>query len=150
MYEYKCRYTDFFNNEREETFRFNLTESEVLNKELTTQGGLQNLLERMTQKQDIPSLATFFREFLEISYGEISPDGRNFDKSPEIWKHFESSNAYNKLYMDLLSDDDFALDFIAGVIPSAPSAKEAPNNQNLIAIEQAKARAEARLAERTQ
>lgn len=145
MYEYKCRFVDFANVEREETFRFNISQSEILNKELTTQGGLENLLERMMEKQDVASLAKWFSEFLEISYGEISPDGRNFYKSPEIFNNFKSTNAYNELYMRLLEDSDFANDFIDGVIPSAPGApKEEPNKQNILAIEKAKEMAKER------
>lgn len=142
MFEYKCRYTDFMNVEREETFRFHLNESEILDKELTTEGGLQQLLEKMTEKQDVPSLSKFFKEFIQISYGEISPDGRKFIKNKEVWEDFYNTNAYNELYMKLLGDSDFANEFIMGVLPK--ETKQKGNDRNLEAIERAKAAALAR------
>lgn len=143
MFEYKCRYTDFLNVEREETFRFHLNESEIVDKELTTEGGLQQLLEKMSEKQDVPSLSKFFKEFIQISYGEISPDGRKFNKTKEIWEDFYATNAYNELYMKLLSDSDFANQFIMGVLPK--DTKPKGNDRNLEAIERAKAAAAAKV-----
>lgn len=138
MFEFKCKYVDFLNVEREETFRFNLTPTEIMEKNLSVSGGLQTLLDKMTERQDVPSLSKFFSEFLEMSYGEISPDGRGFVKTPENWLSFKSTNAYNELYMKLLENKDgFANDFISGVLPG-DDPKNAPNNQNILAIEKAK------------
>lgn len=141
MYTYKTQFTDFFNNVREEEFRFNLMESELVDKDLTTEGGIKQLLEKMSQAQDIPALTRFFKEFLKASYGVISPDGRNFIKTEEEWQKFKSCPAYNELFMMLLQDEGtFALDFIDGVLPTK-DPKNAPNNQNIMAIERAKEKA---------
>lgn len=148
MFVYTCNYVDFLGNEREEIFRFNLSQTELVNYELTTEGGVKQLIEKMIQAQDTPSLTKFTQEFIKASYGEISPDGRRFDKSEELWNKFYRTNAYDELFMKMVTDSQFAIDFIDGVMPAEDPHKNA-NKQNLIAIEKAKQMAQERRAART-
>lgn len=141
----KIRYTDFLDNVREEEFRFNLSKSELLDMNLTVEGGIVNLLEKWTQAQDVPSLTKFTKEFIKASYGEISPDGRDFMKSDEIWEKFYRSNAYDELYTELLTSDEVASAFINAVIPDTD--KKQGDDRNLRAVEKAKAEALAKRAE---
>jgi hypothetical protein len=51
------------------------------------------------------------------SYGEKSLDGVRFIKSPELSLAFSQTDAYNKLFMELMSDGSAAAAFINSVIP---------------------------------
>ena len=110
-------YKDFDGNLRKENFYFNLTEAELLEMELGVTGGMRELLQTIIEKQDIPKLMGAFKEIILKAYGEKSPDGRVFNKSPELSKAFEHTNAYSVLYMSLLKDANTAAEFINGIMP---------------------------------
>lgn len=110
-------YKDFNGVERKENFYFNLTDTELLEMELGVTGGMRELLQTIVEKQDIPKLMAAFKEIILKAYGEKSPDGRVFNKSPELSKAFEHTNAYNVLYMSLIKDANEAAKFINDVMP---------------------------------
>lgn len=110
------KYTDYNGNEREETFLFNLDESELMEMELMTTGGLSATIERITQEQDTAKIITMFKDIVLKAYGKISDDGRRFMKSKEISEEFAQTKAYNQLFMELATDADAATKFINGVI----------------------------------
>jgi len=110
------KYTDYNGNEREETFLFNLDESELMEMELTTTGGLSATIERIVQEQDTGKIISMFKDIVLKAYGKISEDGRRFMKSKEIQEEFSQTKAYNQLFMELATDADAATNFINGVI----------------------------------
>ncbi len=110
-------YTDFNDNERTETFYFNLTKAEITKLELSVNGGYSELLKRVSESNDAPLIRDTFEKFIIDSYGEKSPDGREFYKSEEITKRFMATEAYSVLFMELCSDAKAAADFIKAVIP---------------------------------
>lgn len=110
-------YKDYNGDERTETFMFNLTKAEILEMELTTIGGLEQLVNKIIETQDTKSLVKIFKELLCKSYGEKSPDGRRFIKSDELTKAFTETEAYSVLFMELATDSKAAADFVNGVIP---------------------------------
>lgn len=110
-------YTDFDGNERTEDFYFNLKKSEILEMHLETVGGLKQMLETIIAKQDAPKLTAVFKELILKSYGEKTPDGKRFVKSPELSKEFEETNAYDILFMELM-DANNAAAFVNGIIPA--------------------------------
>lgn len=114
-------YTDYDGNERTEKFRFNLTEAEAMELEMSVNGGLSTLLQRIVDSKDGPSLMRVFKDILLKSYGEKSDDGRRFMKSPEISKAFSETEAYNVIFMKLATDDQYAAKFIAGIANTKPT-----------------------------
>ena len=83
MISIKKTYKDFNGVERTETRWFNLSESEVMEMELGTAGGVAEMLQRIVDAKDQPTLIRFFKDFILRAYGEKSPDGqirRNFQK----------------------------------------------------------------------
>lgn len=110
-------YKDFDGNERTEDFYFNLKKSEILEMHLETVGGLKQMLETIIAKQDAPKLTAVFKELILKSYGEKTPDGKRFVKSPELSKEFEETNAYDILFMELM-DANNAAAFVNGIIPA--------------------------------
>lgn len=110
-------YTDYDGVERTENFMFNLTKAELAELNLTTEGGLQAVIQKIIDSRDIPELTKWFKKIVTMSYGEKSPDGRRFVKSPELTEEFLQTEAYSELFVELITDENAAAAFINGIIP---------------------------------
>lgn len=117
-------YKDFNDVERTETKYFNLTETEVMEMELGTAGGVAELLQRIVAAKDQPTIIKFFKDFILKAYGEKSPDGLRFDKSEQKRQDFSNTQFYNLLFMELATDDEKAAKFVNGVIPQSVGIKK--------------------------
>ena len=126
----KIKYTDFNGVEREEEFMFNLTEAEITEMELTTDGGLSDSIKKIVSAQDTPEIIKTFKMLLLKSYGEKSADGRRFIKSEELTEAFTQTNAYSQLFMELATDDKAAIAFINGIIPDSMRERVAEDGLN--------------------
>lgn len=124
-------YKDFNDVERTEDFYFNLTAAEVTEMEMSTVGGLAEMIQRIVAAQDIPSIIKVFKDLILRAYGIKSPDGKRFIKSDVISEEFAQTNAYSQLFMELASDAEKAAEFVNAIVPSAPST---PNTQTKPAI----------------
>ncbi len=113
----RIKYTDYDGNEREEDFRFNLSESELMKMEFDTAGGMEALINKIIDEKDSKKIGELFDKIILMSYGEKSADGKRFMKSPEISKAFSETEAYNVLYMELLTDEKAAAAFVNGLVP---------------------------------
>ena len=118
MLKKEISYVDFLGVERKETFYFNLTESELTEMELKVAGGFASYLKRITEAKSTPELIEVFKKIILDSYGEISEDGRRFNKSKELSEDFSHSAAYDALFMELSTDANAASEFINGIVPS--------------------------------
>lgn len=111
-------YTDYNGNERTEDFYFNLSKAEVLEMELSTEGGLEEMGKKLIAGKDLPNSVKIFKDLILKSYGEKSPDGKRFVKSDELSDAFSQTEAYSNLFVELATDSDAAAKFFNGVIPS--------------------------------
>lgn len=112
-------YTDYNGAERTEDYYFNLSKAEIMEMELSTTGGLSEMINRIVAAKDAPAIIKIFKDLLLKAYGEKSPDGKYFKKSPEISEAFSHTEAYSILFMRLATDADAASKFVNGVVPSA-------------------------------
>lgn len=110
-------YTDFDGNERTEDFYFHLTEQELTEWELSIDGGLSGVLQRIMKSVDTKKTMEIFKELLVKSYGVKTPDGRGFIKNKEILDSFTCTQAFSDIYMELATNDKAAAEFVNGVIP---------------------------------
>lgn len=116
-------YTDWNGNERTETFHFHYSQAELMEMEMSAEGGFQARVQRIIDAQDQSSLMKIVKEFVLDSYGVKSPDGKRFMKNPEIKQSFLESPAYSIIFMEMVMDDVVAAEFINGVVPDDMSAK---------------------------
>lgn len=130
----KIKYPDFNGLEREEEFMFNLTEAEITEMELTTDGGLSDSIKKIIAAQDTPQIIKVFKMLLLKSYGEKSADGRRFVKSEKLSEEFSQTNAYSQLFMKLATDDKAAVAFINGIMPDSMQEKASVNNPGLTPV----------------
>lgn len=124
MLKKTIKYTDYNGVERTEDFWFNLSKAEIMEMELSTTGGLAELIQKIVKEQDAPAIIKIFKDLVLKSYGEKSPDGKRFIKSEEISLAFSQTEAYSNLFMELATDADEAAKFVNGIIP-ADAAEEA-------------------------
>ena len=111
-------YTDYNQVERTEDFYFNLTKAEVMEMEMSTSGGMAEMIQRIIAAQDSPAIIKIFKELVLKAYGQKSPDGKRFIKSDEISTAFAQTEAYSNLFMELATDADAAAKFVNGIIPA--------------------------------
>lgn len=116
-------YEDYNGVERKEDFYFNLTEAEVMEMELSTKGGLTEMINRIVAAQDAPAIVKIFKDLILKAYGVKSPDGKRFIKSQELRDEFESTRAYSILFMELATDEKAASDFVNGLVQGVTSNK---------------------------
>ena len=111
-------YTDYNGNERTEDFYFNLNKAELMEMEMSTTGGLAEMIQRIVAAQDAPAIIKIFKELVLNAYGQKSPDGKRFIKKDDLREEFSQTEAYSQLFMELATDADAAAKFIKGIIPN--------------------------------
>nr|DAQ20086.1 MAG TPA: hypothetical protein [Caudoviricetes sp.] len=118
-------YTDYNGVERKEDFYFNLTKAEIMEMEMSTVGGLAEMIEKIVSTQDTVAIIKIFKDLVLRAYGEKSADGKRFIKSKELSDAFSQTEAYSNLFMELSTDSDAAAAFINGIVPADVSKKMA-------------------------
>lgn len=118
MLKKTIEYKDYDGNTRKEDFYFNLTQAEVTEMELSVEGGLVEMINRIVAAQNGKQIIDTFKNIILKSYGEKSPDGRRFIKNQEVRDNFAQTEAYSKLFMELATDAKAASDFINGIVPA--------------------------------
>ena len=91
-------------------------------------GGMTQKLNKIIATKDNKQIIEVFKEIILKAYGEKSPDGRRFIKSPELAEAFAQTEAYSELFMELAMDAGAATKFINGIIPQLPD-KPKPDAQ---------------------
>lgn len=81
------KYVDYNGIEKEETFWFNMSRTDLMRMEASEEGGWEQRLRKMIAEKDAKKAYLFFEKFIQESYGVISPDG-GFDKDE---RHYKSS-----------------------------------------------------------
>lgn len=117
MLKKSITFSDYNGVERTEDFYFNLKKSELLELQLSVEGGLTQYIQKLISQQDMPKLMELFKRIVKASYGIKSDDGRRFMKSEEIYKEFEETEAYSELFMEISTDDKKAAEFFNAIIP---------------------------------
>lgn len=120
-------YTDYNGAERTEDFYFNLSKAEVMEMEMSTNGGLAEMINRIVAAQDAPAIIKIFKDLVLKAYGEKSPDGKHFLKEDidghPLYNKFKQTEAYSQLFMELATDADAAAKFVNGIVPAEKDKK---------------------------
>ena len=112
-------YKDYNGVERTEDFMFNLTKAEILEMQLTKDGGMDAAIKKIVDAKDAPEIMKVFKDLILKAYGIVSDDGRRFIKSKEISDSFAQTEAFSMLFMELATDTDAASAFVNGIVPAA-------------------------------
>jgi len=124
------KYTDYDDNEREETFYFNLSQAEVAEWETSVDGGMSKLLANIVATKDNKRIMELFKVIILKSYGEKSADGRRFVKSQELSEAFSQTEAFSNLFMELATNEAAASAFVNGIIPKGMTVQGTMEKKN--------------------
>ena len=123
MLKKTIKYTDYNGEERIEDFYFNLSKAEIMEMEMSQNGGMSEYIKKIVNTQDNVSIMNLFKEIIQKSYGEKSLDGKRFIKNKELTEAFTQTEAYTELFVELVSDADAAAKFVNGIIPQNINSK---------------------------
>ncbi len=118
MLKKEITFKDFNGHRHTQIYWFHLSKTELVELEMSHQGGLSASLERIIAAQDNKALIVEFKNLILSSIGERSEDGAHFIKNQEIRDGFQNSPAYDALFMELVTDTDAAIEFVQGMIPA--------------------------------
>lgn len=110
-------YVDYNGEERTEQFLFNLTKAELMEMEMSTPGGMEQMIKGIIETKDTPKIMETFKKLILMAYGVKSPDGRRFIKNAALREEFSQTEAYSELFMKLATDADEAAKFVNGIVP---------------------------------
>lgn len=117
MFYKTVTYTDFNGVKRTEDFHFHFNQAELMEMELSREGGFSARVKRIVDANSKPELIQIMKKFVLDAYGVKSEDGRRFMKSDEIRQSFVECPAYSIIFMELATNDTAAAEFINGVTP---------------------------------
>lgn len=125
-------YTDYNGVDRTENFYFNLSEAEVMEMEMSTEGGMAESIQKVVDAKDAPAIIRVFKDLVLKAYGVKSDDGRRFMKTkPDGTRYaddFKETEAYSQIFMELATDADAAAKFVNGIVPAKLAQKAALPN----------------------
>lgn len=125
MLKKTIKYKDFNDEEVSEDFYFHLSKAELVELEMSHEGGLSASLQNIIAAEDGKGIIKEFKNIILSAYGRKSPDGRRFIKSQELRDDFQASEAYSELFMELVTNTDAAIEFINGIIPQGMAEEAA-------------------------
>ena len=109
-------YVDFNGTERTEDFYFNLSKAELMELELTTEGGLLERLQKIVDAKDAPEIVKQFKKIILMAYGKKSDDGKRFEKSEKLSEEFAQTQAYSDLFILLATNAEEAAKFVNAIV----------------------------------
>lgn len=114
-------YEDYNGMTRTEDHYFNLSEAELVDMEMSMNGGLSEMVQRIVASNDNVELYKIFKDVILKSYGQKSLDGKKFIKIDErgrkLVDDFVQTEAYSQFLMSIVTNADKAAAFINGVMP---------------------------------
>lgn len=121
-------YTDYNGTTRKEDFYFNLTQAEVTELEVSVEGGLVEMINRIVAAQNGKVIIESFKDIILRAYGEKSR-WPSILKNQEVRDAFAQTEAYSNLFMELATDAKAASEFVNGIVPPK-TEKAAPADQS--------------------
>lgn len=117
VYRETIQYKDLDGNTVEDLFEFALNSAEVAEMEVSMKGGLKNYLEKIIRENDRGEIVKAFKDILRGSIGRRSDNGKMFLKTEEVRNAFMYSGAYEVMFFRMLSDADYASNFVNQAFP---------------------------------
>lgn len=122
---------DFDGNKYTDDYYFHLNKAELSELQLSKVGGLyayaKNLASEDTN-ENREEMLKLYKDIILNSYGKKSADGKRFVKTKEMAKEFSETNAFESLYVELLTDKDAFIDFCRGIMPKEMSGNITAEN----------------------
>lgn len=115
MLKRNITYENFNGEKKTGVFYFNLTKAEIVRMEVGR--GLRDILVTIVEAKDNAKILEEFETLILAAYGVRTEDGERFVKTKDLRDEFRQSAAYDQLFIEMVTDEKVAADFINGVIP---------------------------------
>lgn len=125
MIKKTIKFEDLEGNIVEEDFYFHISKADLLEMEVGVEGGLSELLKKVTASENPKEILGHFKEIVLSSVGRKSEDGKRFIKTQELRDEFAQSEAYSELLIELATDAEASAAWVRGVLPGNISIEEA-------------------------
>lgn len=124
MFKKTIKYKDFDGNDVEEDFYFHLSKADLM--KLNANGDIEDQLKQIMASKDNKAILQKFEDFIRMSVGIRSEDGRRFIKTADAQSQFLDSPAYDEFLVELLTNANMAAEFIRNLVPKdmADAAKK--------------------------
>ena len=133
MIKKTIKYPDYNGVERTEDYYFNLNKTEVIEMQVSVEGGYSELIDRIIKTDDNREIVNVLKTIILKSYGEKSIDGKRFmkvdDNGNPLYRKFEDTEAFVELYMELANNAKKAAEFINAVSPNMDDFKLVENDK---------------------
>lgn len=122
-------YPDFDGRDITRDLYFNISKMEFRELDRKIPGGLQNMIDQIRTEKDEDRMLDLMSTLILASYGEKTEDGRFIKEDAygrKLSSYFKVSEAWDVLFMNLLSNEQELSEFLTGIVPKdiAESAKE--------------------------
>lgn len=117
MFERAFTYEGFDGKTYTDTWGFYLSKADLLEIQLGTFVGLDQLIKRLIDTQNGKEIMAIIKEIILKSVGRPSQDGKRFIRNDEIREEFAQSEAYSQLFEELVMDGEKAMAFIIAAVP---------------------------------
>lgn len=119
MLKQDIKFVDYNGNERTITEYFHLNEAEIVELQAKSADGIQAEMQDAILSNDAGRVLDFIKMLVHKSYGKKTPDGLNFEKSPEILDKFITSAYYSDFLLGLIEDNGRrGQEFVQGIMPA--------------------------------
>lgn len=118
MLKETIKYTDYNGNEVTEDVYFNLTKPELIKLQASVPGGFAEKMNNAIQNKNTMAVVDVYDTLIRKAYGVKSEDGKRFQKTEPILNAFLESEAYATIFMNVISDAEYAQKFVNGILPA--------------------------------
>lgn len=127
MLKKTIEFEDLDGNVMKKDFYFNLSKAEIVRKNLRGMtlnangepdiDGFKAQLDAIIKSRSGRVIMDAFEDIIREAYGERDDDGIAFHKSPELSARFMSTDAYDVLFLELVTNAEKAAEFVNGIMP---------------------------------
>lgn len=121
-------YKDLDGNEVTDDFYFHISKSELVKLHVSAGEGFRDYLMNVVNSGDGGKIIEEFERILRLAYGVRSADGKSFLKPLGAFETFQGTDAYDQLFMQLVTDAKASAEFVNGIVPSELAAEAAKAN----------------------
>ena len=118
MIKQDITYTNFEGEQETETLYFHLNKVELMEMQVSEKRGLAQYITDIQKAENNKEIFRLFKEIVLRAYGERSEDGKKFIKNERLREEFEGSLAYEELMVKIVTETDFAVKFVNGIMPA--------------------------------
>lgn len=111
-------YTNLDGESTSEDVYFHMSKVEIARLEMEHgEAGFSGHLRKVLDSKDPKTIMDAFENFLAMSYGVRSEDGKRFIKEPALFDEFKQTEVYSQLFYELVTNATNSAEFIKGVLP---------------------------------